>query len=42
VAAAQRRVPVCVRRPVVEVKTAYQLGVSGKEKEAMRRVLRDC
>ncbi|WP_343575497.1 DUF1524 domain-containing protein, partial [Mycobacterium sp.] len=26
----------------VEVKTAYQLWVSGKEKEAMRRVLRDC
>ncbi len=27
---------------VVEVKTGYQLGVSGKEKDAMRRVLRDC
>jgi hypothetical protein len=27
---------------VVEVKTAYQLWVSGNEKDAMRRVLRDC
>jgi hypothetical protein len=26
----------------VEVKTAYQLAVSAKEKDAMRRVLRDC
>lgn len=27
---------------VVEVKSAYQLGVSSNEKDAMRRVLRDC
>jgi hypothetical protein len=27
---------------VVEVKTAYQLWVSGNEKDAMRRVLRGC
>jgi hypothetical protein len=27
---------------VVEVKTAYQLWVSGNEKDALRRVLRDC
>jgi hypothetical protein len=27
---------------VVEVKTAYQLWVSGNEEDAMRRVLRDC
>jgi hypothetical protein len=26
----------------VEVKTDYQLWVSGKEKDAMRQVLRDC
>jgi Protein of unknown function (DUF1524) len=27
---------------LVEVKTGYRLWVSGREKDAMRRVLRDC